>query len=272
MYGLIARFSTAKSWPLDHRTTDSGISIRCSFGRVTLRERGFPGRMGRSPESRQAHTREVSHGALALEWASAVRHSAWHREATEWTKREGQGQTTTPVLFTTHWQEEHTTVFRKTRRLVYSESATKVVYLAPTGPLMSDRNHRPLRSLPIERQTHCVSSCEPPRSRDSSSRGASQRPFQGRQSAPEVRDQCVGRDPGQPTDQDRQVANRASSCQQVSHAIARGSCCSPPQFPHTSRCSSRALSFQYTRRGRRGLWSQPAGARAPSFSLLHPYT
>ena len=124
--------------------------------------KGVPWSHGQITGESPAQTREVSHGALALEWASAVRHSAWHREATEWTKREGQGQTTTPVLFTTHWQKEHTTVFRKTRRLVYSESATKVVYLAPTGPLMSDRNHRPLRSLPIERQTHCVSSCEPP--------------------------------------------------------------------------------------------------------------
>ena len=46
----ITRFSTAHSCSLDHRTTTSGTSIRCAFGRVTVNERVSPGRMGRSPE------------------------------------------------------------------------------------------------------------------------------------------------------------------------------------------------------------------------------
>ena len=48
----IVTFSTANSGPLDHRTTASGISMRCIFGRVTVSERGSPGRTGKSPESR----------------------------------------------------------------------------------------------------------------------------------------------------------------------------------------------------------------------------
>ena len=44
--------STANSCPLDHRTTASDTSMRCSFGRVTVSERGSPGRMGKSPEGR----------------------------------------------------------------------------------------------------------------------------------------------------------------------------------------------------------------------------
>src|SRR4029077_5203865 len=46
-------FSTANPCPLDDRTTASGISIRCSFGSVTVNERDFPGRMGKSPERHQ---------------------------------------------------------------------------------------------------------------------------------------------------------------------------------------------------------------------------
>src|SRR4029077_20795755 len=38
---------------LDHRTTASGTSIRCSFGSVTVSESVSPARMGRSPESLQ---------------------------------------------------------------------------------------------------------------------------------------------------------------------------------------------------------------------------
>ncbi len=74
-------FSTANSYPLDQRTTASGISIRCSFGSVTVSERVPPGRMGRSPESRQPVQRKVSDGALSLEQASMVRDGAIHREA-----------------------------------------------------------------------------------------------------------------------------------------------------------------------------------------------
>jgi hypothetical protein len=42
-----------KLLPLDHFTTTSDTSIRCSFGSVTVSESVSPGRMGRSPESLQ---------------------------------------------------------------------------------------------------------------------------------------------------------------------------------------------------------------------------
>jgi len=38
----MARFSTTNSWPLDHRTTASGTSIRGSFGSVTVSESLLP--------------------------------------------------------------------------------------------------------------------------------------------------------------------------------------------------------------------------------------
>jgi hypothetical protein len=49
----MARFSTANSCPLDHRTTTLGTSVRCSFGSVTMSESVPSGRMGRLLESRQ---------------------------------------------------------------------------------------------------------------------------------------------------------------------------------------------------------------------------
>ena len=45
------RCFTANSCLLDHHTTASGISIRCSFGNVTVSESVFPSRMGRAPVS-----------------------------------------------------------------------------------------------------------------------------------------------------------------------------------------------------------------------------
>ena len=46
-------FSTANPCPLNHRTSASGISMRCSFGSVTVSERVYPGRIGKSPKNRQ---------------------------------------------------------------------------------------------------------------------------------------------------------------------------------------------------------------------------
>ena len=46
-------FPTANPCPLKHRTSASGISMRCSFGSVTVSERVSPSRIGKSPESRQ---------------------------------------------------------------------------------------------------------------------------------------------------------------------------------------------------------------------------
>ena len=42
--------------PLDHRTSASGTSMRCSLGSVTVNERVSPGCIGTSPERRQPDT------------------------------------------------------------------------------------------------------------------------------------------------------------------------------------------------------------------------
>jgi len=45
--------SHGNSCPLDHRTTTSGTSMRCSLGSVAINERVSPGRLCRSPVRRQ---------------------------------------------------------------------------------------------------------------------------------------------------------------------------------------------------------------------------
>ena len=50
------RCFTANSCPLDHRTTASEISIRCSFGNVS--ESVFPRRMGRAPVSASRYKKD----------------------------------------------------------------------------------------------------------------------------------------------------------------------------------------------------------------------
>jgi hypothetical protein len=52
------RCFTANSCPLDHRTTASEISIRCSFGNVTVSESVFPRRMGRAPVSASRYKKD----------------------------------------------------------------------------------------------------------------------------------------------------------------------------------------------------------------------
>ena len=50
MRGSIITFSTANSCPRDHRTTASGVLIRCSLGSLTMSESVSPGRIGKSQE------------------------------------------------------------------------------------------------------------------------------------------------------------------------------------------------------------------------------
>jgi hypothetical protein len=71
MRGSIAICSTANSSPLDHRTTASGISFRCSFGSVTVSERASPGRIGKSPEGHHHQSETPSPHPPVTKWTQS---------------------------------------------------------------------------------------------------------------------------------------------------------------------------------------------------------